>query len=578
MKTLIALCQINPTVGALERNAAKIATYAREAAKSGASIILFPELALSGYPPEDLVLKRHFIRDCWQRLKLLEKILPTQALVAVGVPQFVDPHLHNAAAVFQGGHIVGLYHKMVLPNYGVFDEKRLFKPGRMPMIIQTGSTRIGVHICEDSWYKDRDSVQLLKDSDLNLLINLSASPYHRQKRLLREQVLRQTGLFLNCPVAYCNLVGGQDELVFDGGSLVMDRTGQLIGRAKQFEESLVYAQLETDNQARLLEEDPASPLRRIINVPPLPEPKLSAASKNHSVIEPFRDDIAEVYEALKLGLRDYVDKNGFSKTVIALSGGIDSALVAAVAVDSLGAERVTGVTMPSRFSSEETRSDARTLARNLGIPFQTVAIENMHTTALEQLAPLWPDHDEDITEENLQARIRGMIIMALSNKFGWLVLATGNKSELATGYCTLYGDMVGGFALIKDVPKTLVYELCIWRNTQSDTPVIPPSIIERPPTAELRPDQRDSDSLPPYDLLDGIIERYVEKDMGVDDICSEGFDPDTVTRVARMIDASEYKRRQGAPGVKITPKAFGRDRRMPLTNAYRERAKGATDS
>lgn len=574
MRFLIALGQINPTVGALERNAAKIASYAREAGKAGASVIIFPELALSGYPPEDLVLKRHFIEDCWQQVELLASVLPEEALVVAGVPQMIDRQVHNAAAIMHGGRIVALYQKMILPNYGVFDEKRVFAPGRMPMIIQAGEMRIGIHICEDSWYIAQDSVQLLKESRLDVLVNLSASPFHRGKRLMREQVLRQTSTFLDCPLAYCNLFGGQDELVFDGGSLVMGRDGKLLARAAQFEETLLVAELEAERHSAVAIEEPVPPLRRIVHVPPLPTSPRRAIPAEMTGIATLQEDPSEVYEALKVGLRDYVMKNGFGKTVIALSGGIDSALVAAIAVDALGAARVNGVTMPSRFSSEGTREDARMLAANLGIAFQTVPIEEVHQTLLDQLSPLWQGRAEDITEENLQARIRGMIIMALSNKFGWLVLTTGNKSELATGYCTLYGDMVGGYALIKDVPKTLVYQLCAWRNAQAPAPVIPPSIIERPPSAELRPDQKDSDSLPPYDILDDIIERYVEKDMGVDEIVTEGFDAQIVGRVSRLIDTSEYKRRQGAPGVKITPKAFGRDRRMPITNAYRDRAKG----
>ena len=572
MQITLALCQINPTVGDLGRNADLIATYAVRAAKGGASLIVFPELALSGYPPEDLILKRHFLEDCWSALESLAPKLPPESLVLIGAPQLVDRHVYNAAVVLHRGRIVTTYHKMILPNYGVFDEKRVFASGKMPLILQAGTTRLGLHICEDSWYHDQETVLLLKEAQLDLLINLSASPYHRGKRLLREDVLRKTGSQLHCALAYCNIVGGQDELVFDGGSLVMNRDGSLVARAHQFVEELLLAQLTFPDTPKPVEE-PDAPIRRIIHVPFQPETRRASRSPLSETV-PLLDDLSEVYAALKTGLQDYVNKNGFKKTVVALSGGIDSALVAAIAVDTLGPDRVAGVTMPSQYTSEGTLTDAEALAKNLGIEFHTVPIRKIHDTFLSELIPFWEGMPPDITEENLQARIRGNLIMALSNKFGWLVLTTGNKSELATGYCTLYGDMVGGFALIKDVPKILVYELAVWRNQQSETPVIPPSTIERPPSAELRPDQKDTDSLPPYDILDAIIERYVERDQGVDHIAADGFDPATVNQVIRLIDLSEYKRRQGAPGIKITPKAFGRDRRMPITNAYRERVKG----
>ena len=574
MKLIIALAQVNPTVGALEGNAARILDEAVRARQQGATLIVFPELALSGYPPEDLVLKRHFLEDCWATLQELAPKLPSDAVVLVGTPQPVDERVHNAAAVLHGGQIVATYHKMILPNYGVFDEKRVFNPGKIPLILQVGALRMALHICEDSWFPDHASVQLLKEARIDLLVNLSASPYHRGKRTLREEVLRKTSAFLDCSLAYCNLAGGQDELVFDGGSLVLDRNGDVLARARQFEEALLLVELDEGNADPILEE-PTPPIRRVVHLPPINALRPVRHAPVTPSIEPLMADPMEVYAALKTGLHDYVEKNGFTKAVIALSGGIDSALVAVLAVDTLGADRVAGVTMPSQYTSSETLTDADKLAENLGIEYHTVPIQDVHQKLLAGLSPLWSGREPDVTEENLQARIRGNIIMALSNKFGWLALATGNKSELATGYCTLYGDMVGGFALIKDVPKTLVYTLSVWRNQQGPHPVIPPSTIERPPSAELRPDQKDTDSLPPYDILDGIIERYVEKDFGVDQITADGFDPDTVRTVCRLVDVSEYKRRQGAPGVKITPKAFGRDRRMPITNAYRERVKGA---
>ena len=571
MQITLAMGQINPTVGALRANAEKVVRMTKDAFKQGAQVVIFPELVLSGYPPEDLILKAHFIDDCWLDLEWLAAQLPPDCLTIVGAPHRVQGLAHNAAVVFYGGRIAAIYHKMCLPNYGVFDEKRVFTAGRMPLILQAGSVRIGLHICEDSWDTDSDAVQLLKDAKLDLLVNLSASPYHRGKRSMREAVLRKAAEFLQCTLAYCNMVGGQDELVFDGGSLVLNRDGSIQARARQFSEALLLATTDAPDITPSMEPNP-DPSRRTVYLQPLSTRRV-ATELLHKV-EPLMSDLNEVYEALKIGLRDYVDKNGFTKTLVALSGGIDSALVATLAADALGPERVAGLTMPSTFTSEGTLSDAGKLARTLGIEFHTLPIKNLHEQLLEQLTPLWPERAADITEENLQARIRGVLVMALSNKFGWLVLTTGNKSELATGYCTLYGDMVGGFALIKDVPKTLVFELCKWRNQQPFGPVIPPSTIERAPSAELRPDQKDSDSLPEYPVLDAIIERYVEKDEGIEQIVAAGFDPALIQRVIRLVDLSEYKRRQGAPGVKITPKAFGRDRRMPITNAYREWVKG----
>lgn len=566
----VGLAQINSTVGDLAGNSARIQDYAVRAQRAGAGLVLFPELALSGYPPEDLVLKPHFIEDCWAHLQALRESLPTDMVTVVGAPQAVAGAVHNSAVVFMGGRIAAIYHKMVLPNYGVFDEKRVFKAGRMPLVLQWGGMRLALHVCEDSWFLQEEAVQLLREAQVGCLLNISASPYHRGKRRVREEVLQETARYLGCTMAYCNLVGGQDELVFDGGSMLLAADGAVVGRAPQFEETLWVADWSVPGGHNLPQE-PAVPTRRIIH---LSAPVPTAKKERSPSCAPLLDDLAEVYKALQTGLRDYVDKNGFRKTVIALSGGIDSALVAVVAVDTLGADRVAAVTMPSCYSSSGTKQDAEILAMNLGITLHTVPIQDLYEGFLAGLTPLWPDREADATEENVQARIRGTLIMALSNKFDWLVLTTGNKSELATGYCTLYGDMAGGFALIKDVPKTLVYALSQWRNTWADEPVIPPTTLTRPPSAELRPDQQDSDSLPPYDVLDTIVERYVERDEGVDRIVAAGFDPQTVHQVSRLIDRSEYKRRQGAPGVKITPKAFGRDRRMPITNAYRDRVKG----
>ena len=584
---VIALIQANITVGALIPNVQKIVRMACDAGKAGASIIVFPELALSGYPPEDLILKKHFLKDCGILLDRVAREVPQDRIVIAGTPRLVGENAFNAAAIFHGGKIAAFYHKIALPNYGVFDEKRVFVPGDKALVLEVGPARIGIHICEDSWMLDETPCASLKPLELDAVINLSASPYHRGKLSQRESVLGKTAAFLKCPLFYCNLVGGQDELVFDGASFAIGPDEKLLARAKQFAEDILYVRIPIRGAKGLapFKTDLLAP--HIVKFPILGKTsgKSSKDWKNsvppspvlRRTSEPALDDLAEVYSALKLGLRDYVDKNGFSKVVVALSGGIDSAIVATLAVDALGGKRVEGITMPSQFSSKETLDDAVLIARNLGIECTTVPIQRLHETYLGELAHLWQGRPADTTEENLQARIRGNIVMALSNKFGWLVLTTGNKSELATGYCTLYGDMVGGFAVIKDVPKTLVFELARWRNRQDAAPVIPPSTIERPPTAELRPNQKDTDSLPPYEILDPILERYIERDWGLDEIVADGFDPAVVKRVARMVDRNEYKRRQGAPGIKITPKAFGRDRRMPITNLYGENPTAAPD-
>ena len=581
------MVQVNVSVGALSANAGKILRMARQAREAGAHLIAFPELALSGYPPEDLVLKRHFIEDARVEIRRLAAELPPDAVVVVGAPyEGAEGRASNAAIVFQSGDVRAVYRKNLLPNYGVFDEMRVFEAGAEPVILDVEGCRVGLHICEDSWFPDAAPCAALAEAGVDAVLNISGSPYHRGKLALREEILHRAARRIGAPLLYCNLVGGQDELVFDGASMLLD-DARVVARARQFEEDILVVELGEGRR-----EKGGGPVAQAdsSHLPsprsPLPAPRL----------ETPLDDHAEVYAALKLGLRDYVDKNGFSHVIVAVSGGIDSALVATLAVDALGADRVKAVTMPSRFSSGETLGDAGLLAHNLGIELQRIPIEQMHADFLAALGPLWPGRAPDATEENIQARIRGLLVMALSNKFGWLVLTTGNKSEMATGYCTLYGDMAGGFAVIKDVPKTLVFELARWRNMQGGakppaeprgghaarrdaspcpatpgTAPIPVSTIDRPPTAELRPNQKDQDTLPPYDVLDRIIERYVERDLGAAQIVAEGFDAATVRRVIRMIDVNEYKRRQGAPGVKITPKAFGRDRRLPITNLYRER-------
>lgn len=559
---MVALCQINATVGAIGANAERIIAAASDAAAKGAQLILLPELALCGYPPEDLILKPHFIRDCQEILKGLADRLPPKAITILGAPWMEQEQVFNGAAVFSAGKLQTVYKKTALPNYGVFDEKRIFTAGIRPMVLQTGGLRLGLHVCEDSWLPYEPVCQALLPLHLDGLVNISASPYELGKLGTREAVLRKTATIVEAPLLYCNLVGGQDELVFDGASMVIGADGRLLARGRQFDEETLYFTLPARPKPSAI--NPAN--ADVIDIPP----PAAGAVKSPAIcgVEPAMGPEEEVYAALKTGLRDYVNKNKFKKCVVALSGGIDSAIVAAIAVDALGADRVSGITMPSRFSSQETQSDAKQVAANLGIECRVLPIEILFKVYLDELAGQWPGRGPDITEENLQARIRANIIMALSNKFGWLVLTTGNKSELAMGYCTLYGDMVGGFAVIKDVPKTLVFKLARWRNLQGNAPVIPPSTIERPPSAELKPNQKDSDTLPPYDILDPILELYIEKHCGVDEIIAKGFDPETVKKTVRTVDRNEYKRRQGAPGIKITPCAFGRERRMPITNQY----------
>lgn len=532
----IALVQLNPTVGALKANAELIITKAQEATAQGADLIVFPELTLTGYPPEDLILKKHFIEDCRNLIRNLAERLPHGPAIAVGTPFYEQERTYNAAVVYRDGNIEQVYKKNLLPNYGVFDEKRVFCAGTEPGTFEHLGKKIGIHICEDSWYAESQPCQDLCQADVDLVINLSASPYHRGKIIERRKILAQASAAIGAPIAYCNLVGGQDELVFDGGSKFMSSNGAVKARAAQFAEETLYVSFPNADSA----------------------------------IAPSTDDpIEEVYEALKTGLRDYVNKNGFKKVIIAISGGIDSALVLALAVDALGADRVLGVTMPSQYSSSETFNDALIIAKNFGIQIHTLPIKPIFNLYTEELKQVWGEIEADVTEENLQARIRGNLVMALSNKFGALVLTTGNKSEMAVGYCTIYGDMCGGFALIKDVPKTLVFELCRWRNETNGQEMIPWDTIERPPSAELRPDQQDSDSLPPYDVLDAILQGYVEEQLSRQELINRGFDAELIARIARLVDLNEYKRRQGAPGVKITPRAFGRDRRMPITNRYR---------
>jgi len=569
----LALAQIDVTVGDVEGNAAKISDYLARAADAGAQLAVFPELAINGYPPEDLLLKTHFLAAGREALDAVAR--DVDGMVAlVGFAEHAED-VYNSLAVLAEGRVQGIYRKMFLPNYGVFDEHRYFQVGDAPSVVRIGETTIGLTICEDIWEPGPPaSDEALAGAEV--IVNISASPYHHGKGAQRERMLVQRARDTLSYVAFCNLVGGQDELVFDGYSLVVDQDGELVARGAQFREELLVCDIDpsTADAARLRDarHRPAARVRRagVADLGPLAAPaRHDATAVGGTRAKPLGPD-EEVYEALCLGLRDYVEKNGFDRVLLGLSGGIDSALTACVAVDALGPERVACAVMPSPYSSPETQADARTLADNLRIERFELPVEGLMEAYEEALAEPFHGTEPGTTEENIQARIRGNLLMALSNKFGWLVLTTGNKSEYSVGYTTLYGDMAGGFGVLKDVPKTLVYRLAHLRNTRGAKPVIPTGIVERAPSAELRPDQRDTDSLPPYDLLDAILEAYVEEDQGREQLIRKGMPEDVVDRVIRMVDGAEYKRRQAPPGIKITPKAFGRDRRLPITNRYRE--------
>jgi NAD+ synthase (glutamine-hydrolysing) len=574
----IALAQMNSPMGDLPGNTERIIGRINEAKEKGASLVAFPELALTGYPPEDLLLKPGFLRDNLDALQTLAKA----ATGIVAVVGFVDVRedIYNAAAVLTDGKVAGIYHKTFLPNYGVFDEDRYFMRGSSPLVFRLKDLTFGVTVCEDIWYTQGPAHAMATLGGAHLIVNINASPYYRGKWEFREKMLATRAADDGFHLAYVNMIGGQDELVFDGGSVVFSPRGELLARAAHFEEELLLCDLDLMEVMHARLADPRLRKGRVAlnnagvempvtTLPALPERKAAPPPPARIATPPSR--CSEVYQALVLGVRDYVDKNGFAGVVIGISGGIDSALVACVAVDALGADRVTLVSMPSTYSSGETQSDAEKVARNLGTHFHEIPIKDLQTTWSKTLVPVFAGTESGVAEENLQARSRGNILMAISNKFGAMVLTTGNKSEMACGYATLYGDMAGGFAVIKDVPKTLVFELCEWRNALTpDNPPIPPSIITRPPTAELRPNQKDTDSLPPYEVLDPIIEAYVEEDRSLEELVALGFDEAICRRVILMIDRNEYKRRQAAPGIKITPKAFGRDRRLPITNRFHD--------
>ena len=571
----LALAQVNPTVGDIAGNTDIVLRRIEEARAQQADLVALPELMLTGYPPEDLLLKPSFIRD---NLAALERVVAASKGIAV-VVGFVNSEgnqVYNAAAVAHNGKLAGVYHKVYLPNYGVFDEDRYFKPGRVCPVYTINGVAVGVNICEDIWYA-LGPVPLQREAGAEVIVNINGSPFHAGKFASRERMLGTRAADNGLYIGYVNTVGGQDELVFDGASVVLDVEGVPVARAAQFQEELLVADLDVERvfhhrlRAPLDRKETASTLEAIgrteqVHVSDYQPPEREALPER--LAEPL-DPVGEVYHALVLGTRDYVRKNGFHKVLVSLSGGIDSSITCVIAVDALGAENVEGISMPSRYSSDGSVTDSEAMAAALGVPLRIVPIESVHGAMEEALQPIFDGTEPNIAEQNVQARIRGNLLMAVSNKFGWLVLPTGNKSELAMGYATLYGDMAGGFGVIKDVPKTLVYQLSEWRNRNGEpASPIPQSVIDKPPSAELKPDQRDDDDLPPYSLLDQILEFFVEQDRSYDEMVDMGFDAAIVQRVMRAVDRNEFKRRQGAVGIKITPRAFGRDRRMPIVNRY----------
>jgi len=584
----IAMVQMNPTVGDLDGNVHRIKAWIRKAKKAKADLVVFPELAITGYPPEDLLLKPRFVADNRRALQEIVRHCRGLAAVVGYVSQSDDldtkparssvvaagaGELYNAAAVIADQKLITTYCKWYLPNYGVFDESRYFHPGRRLPLIRLRGTLVGVNICEDIWWPEGPT-RFQAAAGAEVIVNINASPFHLGKSRVREQMLatraRENGVLLT----YTNTVGGQDDLVFDGNSVILDHQGEVIARGKGFEEDMIVADLNMEAVARARRTGRKKLLpRRIasivdvhsVSLPPIQKARARVVPDVAAVLDPLE----EVYRALTLGVRDYVSKNGFTRVVVGLSGGVDSALTAVLAVDALGAENVWGLFMPSPYTSQDSHEDVAELVTRLGISVRTIPITTIFNTYRQALAETFAGRAPDTTEENLQARIRGNFLMAFSNKFGHLVLTTGNKSEMSVGYATLYGDMAGGFAVIKDVPKTMVYDLARLRNLRGTIPVIPKRTLDRPPTAELRPNQKDEDSLPPYEILDPILQAYVEEDRSLEEIVEAGYDRATVARVMTLVDGSEYKRRQAPIGIKITHRALGKDRRMPITNGYR---------
>ena len=582
----LALAQINPTVGDIPGNTSKILDYLERAREAGADLVAFPELATTGYPPEDLLFKKSFLID---NVAAMAKVAAASRGIAVVLgyvnivslerpSEEVGPQVTNAAALCYGGKLVDTYHKIFLPNYGVFDEQRYFQKGSECPVYRIGGVGVGVNICEDIWYPvGPTTVQCQAGAEL--IVNINASPFHAGKRAFRENMIAQRALENGLTVAYVNTVGGQDELVFDGSSIICNTTGGLVARSPAFQEWLLITDLEfPDAAAKPSRTTSSAESAAVGTVKNVTVSEVALNSRAPLAEQPMSDGMdgpEEVYRALVMGTSDYLRKSGFTKALIGLSGGIDSALTATVAVDALGKDNVVGITMPSRYSSEGSISDSKKLAENLGLNLWEVPIEPAHQAFTDMLAERFKGTEANVAEENVQARVRGNVLMTVSNKFGWIVLTTGNKSEMAMGYATLYGDMAGGFAVLKDVPKTTVYELCRWRNRQGRAfgtvdDVIPAAIIDKPPSAELRDDQLDADSLPAYEILDPVVEAYVEDDLSYQDMVGQGFDPQVVRQVIAAVDRNEYKRRQAPPGVKITHRAFGKDRRLPIVNRYRQ--------
>jgi NAD+ synthase (glutamine-hydrolysing) len=570
----LALAQINPVVGDLDGNRTLILDRLAEAKANAADVAVFPELAVTGYPPEDLLLRPGFVRAAESSVEAIAREARGMT-VLVGAPHF-ERDLFNACYVLAGGEVKAIYRKRFLPNYGVFDEDRYFAPGRDLILLEHGKTLVGPTVCEDMWQPGPPATDLAL-AGAELLVNISASPFYVGRDREREEMFVTRARDNSCFVAFCNTVGGQDELIFDGHSVVIDDEGAVLARAPGFEEALLVVDIEPSEVIgrRLRDVRRRALAREREEIPPVdiihvgaPGPS-SNGSKATPEVAPFVDELEQMRLALELGLHDYVRKNGFSDVVVGVSGGIDSAVTAALAAEALGAERVHCVSMPSRYSSDATRTDARRLAENLGCSFEEIPIAAIVDAFDVALAETFAGRDPDLTEENIQARARGVLLMALSNKFGWMLVATGNKSELSVGYATLYGDMAGGFALLKDVYKTDVFNLARYLNERAGQELIPQSIIDRAPSAELRDNQLDEDSLPPYPKLDRVLEQYVEHDRSLEELSTDGFDQDVVERAVAMIDRAEYKRRQAPPGVKLRPKAFGRDRRTPITNRWR---------